>query len=514
MIKGVIECARACVTKNMHGRFALAFAAVTLVSSPWASAARFKPNNDSLAKHEAAPEWFQDAKLGIYFHWGPYSVPAFGSAWYSGEMYRKGTKFHEHHVKTYGPVEEFGYQDFIPLFKAEHFDPAEWAQLFQSAGAKFAGPVAQHHDGFAMWKSKVNPWNAADMGPKRDVLGDMFAELRKRDLKTIATFHHARNGQRNKQPLAPGMQDFNSHYPYYPDGPTATTDPKLRMLFGNFETMDQFNQYWLDQVEEVVDDYSPDIIWFDSWLNMVPESYRLEMAAHYFNHAKKTRQEVVTVHKHNDMPLSYSVLDYEQGGRSDLHPLPWMTDITLGQSRWSFVEGETYKDAALVVRNMIDVWSKNGTVLLNVSPRADGIIIDEQRKVLKEIGTWLGRYGEAVYGTRPFDTYGYGTAGNDASSHDGQSAKIQYSADDVRFTVSKDGKSMYIFFLGPLKAGEHIKIKALGRHRYAPRSAVQKVTLLGTNHAVEWLDDTYSFNITVPEKGLNDIANVFKLHLD
>ncbi|AWB65839.1 alpha-L-fucosidase [Saccharobesus litoralis] len=474
----------------------------------------YQPNWQSLSQHEAAPEWFQDAKLGIYFHWGPYSVPAFGTAWYSGNMYRKGSSMNRHHEKTYGPVEEFGYEDFIPMFKAEHFDPAEWAQLFKDSGAKFAGPVAQHHDGFAMWDSQVNPWNAKDMGPKRDILGELFSELKQRDLKTIATFHHARNGQRNKHKLEKGMKDFNSHYPWYQGSPTTTNDPKLRKLFGNFETLDEFNQYWLEQVDEVVYKYSPDIIWFDSWMNMVPESYRKQMAANFFNHAQKTGQEVVTVHKHNDMPTSLSVLDFEQGGRRDLHPEPWMTDITLSQTRWMYVEGHPYKDPALVVRNMIDVWSKNGVVLLNVSPRADGVINQQQRDALKVIGDWLKTHGEAVYGTRPFDTFGYGTAGSKSSTHDGQSAKIEYTAKDARFTVSKDGKAMYVHFLGKPKPGSKVKIKALGRHRYAPRSAVQKVTMLGSDVDVKWQDDTYSFNIVMPERDLNEIATVFKLHLE
>jgi alpha-L-fucosidase len=495
--------------------FCLGTAAVCSMQAIGQGDVTYHPTWESLAKHEAAPEWFQDAKLGIYFHWGPYSVPAYGSAWYPRNMFMEGHDVNNHHTKTYGPVDEFGYEDFIPLFTAEHFDPAEWAALFKTAGAKFAGPVAQHHDGFAMWHSKVNPWNAGDMGPKRDILGDLFSELRKRDLKTIATFHHARNGQRNRdKPALWNGKGFDSHYPYHPDFPTATTDPKLRMLYGNFETVDEFNRYWLEQVKEVIDTYSPDIIWFDSWMNMLPESCRMEMAAHFFNHGEAGGQEVVTCHKHNDMPMSFSVLDFEQGGRREIHPMPWMTDITLGQSRWSYVEGHDYKDAALVVRNMIDVWSKNGVVLLNVSPRADGVITREQRAVLKEIGEWLKVHGEAVYGTRPFDTYGYGTAGSQSSSHDGQSSKIEYTAEDVRFTVSRDNKTMYMFFLGRPEAGAVVRIKTLGRHRYALRSAIKRITLMGTAAEVDWEDDTYYLVLKMPDLEMNKIATVLKMALE
>ncbi len=474
---------------------------------------KIEPNWESLAKHEAAPEWFQDAKLGIYFHWGPYSVPAFGSAWYPRNMYIPDSSVNKHHLNTYGPVEEFGYEDFIPMFTAEHFDPAEWAELFDLSGAKFAGPVAQHHDGFAMWKSEVNPWNASEMGPQRDIVGELFAELKKRDLKTIATFHHARLGQRNRDVPENWIKGYNSHYPYHPDFPTATTDQKFRMLFGNFETIEEFNQYWLDQVNEFVEGYSPDIIWFDSWLNTIPEAYRMEMAANFFNHARETGQEVVTCHKHSDLPMNMSILDFEQGGRREGHPMPWMTDITLSESRWMYVKDHGVKDAALVIRNMIDVWSKNGTVLLNVSPRADGVIEEEQRSVLAKIGKWLETHGEAVYGTRQYDTFGFGTAGNQASSHDGQSAKIKYSADDIRFTISKDKKSLYVFFLGKPEKGERLRFKALGRHRWAPPTPVTRVTVLGTGEEVEWEDDTAHFYMTMPDVEMNEIATVFKLEL-
>ena len=474
----------------------------------------FEPTWESLSQHEAAPEWFQDSKLGIYFTWGPYCVPAYKSEWYPRYMFEEGSDVWQFHEQTYGKVTEFGYHDFIPIFKAEHFNPEDWADLFQLTGAKFAGPIAEHHDGFAMWDSEVNPWNAADKGPQKDILGELYKSLRKRDMKTIVTFHHARGGQRNADKPENWKIGYDSHYPYHPDWPTGSTDPELRKLYGNFPTIEEFNQYWLDQVNEVVDNYSPDIIWFDSWMNLVPETYRKEMAAHFFNHALETGQEVVTCHKQDDMPMSLSVLDFEQGGRRETHPMPWMTDVTISNQSWSYVNGQTYKEAALVIRNMIDVWSKNGIVLLNVSPRADGVIPDEQRIVLKQIGEWLNVHGEAVYGTRPFIVHGYGTASANDGKHGGQSATVEYTAEDVRFTVSKDKKTLYFFFLGKPNTGERIKVRSLAKHRYPTNSPIKKITILGSGEEVQWELTTNDFYLTLPNVELNEIATVLKFELE
>ncbi|GGF49256.1 alpha-L-fucosidase [Echinicola rosea] len=476
----------------------------------------YYPNARSLSRHEAAPEWFVDAKLGIYFHWGPYSVPAFGSAWYPHFMYIKGSWINKYHQENFGAIEEFGYEDFIPMFTAECFDPEDWANLFRMAGAKFAGPVAQHHDGFAMWDSEVNPWNAMDMGPKRDVTGELFEALKERNIRTLATFHHARNGQRNAgNPENWGSNGYDSHYPYHPDLPTATTEPKLRKLFGNWESIDLFNQYWLNQVDEVVRKYDPDILWYDSWLNLIPVSTREQMAANFFNNGLKNGQEVVLCHKQDDMPLAYSVHDIEQGGRRDVSPIPWMTDITLGERRWMYVEGEKYKDAALVVRNMIDVWSKNGIVLLNVSPRADGVINQEQRKILKEIGGWMAIHKEAVYGTRPHTVFGWGPAKIADGTHGGQSSNVEYTAEDIRFTVAKDKNAMYVFLLGQPKPGATIELREIGGyHRNIPPGKIRDITVLGTGQTVDWELSPETLTLVVPDKGLNEISTVFKMELE
>ncbi len=474
----------------------------------------YEPNWESLSKHQAAADWFSDAKFGIYFHWGLYSVPAYETEWYPYFLYRdEKPDFAEYHERKFGPLEEFGYHDFIPMFRAEKFDPEDWANLFQQAGARFAGPVAQHHDGFAMWDSDVNPWNVADMGPERDITGELLASLKKKGLRTIATFHHARLRQRHEGDRKK-WATYNSHFAYHPDYPTSTNDAELRKFYGNMPE-EEFDQYWLDQVREVVDKYSPDILWYDVWMNFVSEKKILEMSAHFLNHAQTTGQEVVLVTKHNDLPKTMSVLDIEQGGKKDLSESVWMTDITLSdKGSWCYTEGQKYKTPGLVLRNMIDVWSKNGVVLLNVSPMADGTINQEQQDVLGQIGQWLDTYGEAVYGTVPFYTYGFGPARAADGAHGGQSAKVEYGVSDIRFTTSKDQKSLYVFLLGKPEAGEEINLKKLNSIGYGPATAVKRVVELGSGTEVAWVQEEKQYKIIAPDVEYSDLANVFRMELE
>ncbi|MDO7172537.1 alpha-L-fucosidase [Mariniflexile sp. AS56] len=478
-----------------------------------AQEAPYKPTLESLSNHVNAPEWLVDAKLGIYFHWGLYSVPAYSNEWYPWYMYKTDdNEVAKYHRETYGDPTKFNYHDFAPMFTAEHFDAANWAKLFKEAGAKFAGPVAIHHDGFAMWDSKVNPWNSKDKGPKKDITGLLLKELKKEGLKTITTFHHARTLQRNADNPAE-WEGFTSHFAYNPEFVTASTDPNLRKLYGNMPAS-EFHDYWFAELKEVVDQYSPDIVWFDSWLNMIPEQYRNDFAAYYFNEANKKKQEVALVTKQYDYPKAFSVLDIEQGGKKDLSESVWMTDVTLGLGSWCYTNGLKYKSADLVLRNMIDVWSKNGIVLLNLSPRKDGVIPQEQRDVVLEVGEWLKTYGESVYGTRPYKVYGFGNA-NVADGHfGGQSAETQYSADDIRFTRSKDEKTVYVFFLGKPEIGKTVGLRILGPHRYPLYSKLKRVTLLGSDVEAKFKVDSDNVFITIPDAKMDDLATVFKFELE
>ena len=488
------------------------FSCLFLITTGLFAQNKYKEDWESLAKHNQSPEWFADAKLGIYFHWGIYSVPAFGSEWYPFNMTRKGNKVYQHHVKKYGGPEKFHYHDFVPKFTAEKFDAKEWAQLFRDAGARFAGPCAQHHDGYALWDSEVNPWNAADRGPKNDITGELSKSVKNLDMKFITTFHHARNLQRhNGNPDE--WETYNSHFAYHPDYATSSTDPDIAKLYGNLPA-DEFHEYWFDQLKEVIDQYSPDIIWFDSWLKLIPQEYRKKFAAYYLNEAEKKKQEVVIAYKQQDMPSNVGVLDIEQGGKKDLSESVWLTDVTLSNQSWCYVEGQTYKSAELVVRNMIDVWSKNGVVLLNISPKADGEIPKEQRDILYKIGGWMKKYEEAIYETRPFGVYGFGHAVAKDGSHGGQSATVKYTATDGRFLKSKDGKYLYLFMLGKPKVGSKIEIRDLARHTYYPEEGVKKITVMGTGKEANWYFAKRNFMIEVPDTEMDEIATVFKIELN
>jgi alpha-L-fucosidase len=479
---------------------------------------KFEENWESLSRIEREPEWFKDAKFGIYFHWGVYSVPAFDSEWYPRWMYAPGRKdwggeVFEYHKETFGPVSEFNYHDFIPMFTAEHFDAKEWASLFKSSGARFAGLVAQHHDGFAMWDSKLNPWNAKEMGPKKDILGELFAELKDNGMKTIATFHHERLIQRYATDTAKWAKNTpdpgdDSHFPYHPDYVTSTTDPKLRLLYGNIPEV-EFYDYWLNQINEVVDNYGPDIIWFDSWLDKVPERYLQKMVAFHFNTAVSRGQKPIVAYKQEDLPANVGILDIEQGGKTDISDDYWLTDITLSHHSWSYINGQTYKDPSMVIRNMIDVWSKKGIVLLNISPKADGTIPQEQRDVLARIGQWIGKHKEAVYETRAHAVYGYGEAAFKKGDFGGQAATMDYNEKDIRFATSTNKKILFVFALGQPAPNSSIEI------RTPIEGDVKRVSVVGSELELNWSLENKKLAFQAPEaSGMDSLATVFRIEFD
>ncbi|QHI69316.1 alpha-L-fucosidase [Tichowtungia aerotolerans] len=474
----------------------------------------FEPTWESLAKANTSPEWFEDAKLGIYCHWGVYSVPQNFTEWYPRFMFQDGHEVQDFHKQNYGDPAEFPYHKFVPMFTAEKFDAAEWAEVYKSSGARFGGLVAEHHDGFSMWDSRWTPWNAKAMGPKRDVLGELAAELRKRDMKVIATFHHARQFQRNQG--AESVQDpadsFDSHYIYDKRYATASAEPVLQKLYGNMPE-DEWNQMWLGKLEEVIENYQPDVIYFDSWLNLVPEEFRQRFCAAYYNHAARNNKEVVIVYKQDDLPADVALLDIEKGGRIEIDLKKWMTDDTVSFGSWSYTTDLKIKPAAMVVHSLVDIVSKNGNMLLNISPHPDGSIPQEQKDILRQLGDWLKVYGEAIFDTRPWTVHGFGPTKPDFGPHGGMSTINYYTPEDYRFTMSKDGKAVYVIVLGRPEPGGKLFLWSCAPHRYPLPGAVERVVELSSGRDVEWESlDTGSY-LHYPDMDYNETANVFKIIL-
>ncbi len=472
---------------------------------------------ESLARHNEQPDWFQDAKFGIYYHWGVYSVPAYSSEWYPRLMHITSHPAYQHHLDKYGHPSEFGYHDFVPMFKAEKFDPEAWADLFVKAGARFSGPVAEHHDGFSMWDSDQTPWNAGDMGPKRDITGELAAAFRERGLKLITTFHHARHLQRYRDRVEEQLKIENkmhqfgkSHYPFIEGFPTTSDDPKLAQLYGNLPEQKWLDQMWFGKLKEVVDKYQPDIVWFDSWLDDIPESYRKKFCAYYLNRAAEWGKQVVIVRKQNDLPLDVSVDDLEKSRKNRLEEKSWMTDETVSTGSWCYTENLKIKPAKDVLHVLIDIVSKNGVLLLNISPKADGTIPGDQKDVLLAMGEWLDQYGEAIYATRPWYTYGEGPTKEPEGhfKHHAEFLKIKYSAKDIRYTTK--GNSIYAAFLGTPGPGV-VTLKSFAAAEMPKKINIRKVTLAGTQKSLDWNLKESGLDVTIPAGELDKMAVVLKI---
>jgi alpha-L-fucosidase len=416
----------------------------------------FRPDWESLQRYEV-PEWYKDAKFGIFIHWGVYSVPAFGSEWYPRNMYRLGSDEYKYHIATYGPPDKFGYKDFIPMFKAEHFDAKAWAQLFKKAGAKYVLPVAEHHDGFAMYESGLSDWTAAKMGPHRDVIGELAKAVRAEGLHFGVSSHRVEHNffLGVAHSVASDVNDPQYAAFYGPAHAwlvnSGGTPPDNDFTYVSSAWADD----WLARAAELVEKYDPDIVYFDWWIgqpSIRPAVTRF--AAFYYNKSLKCGDHIGVInYKGYAMQEHSAVLDVERGQLGDVRPLYWQTDTSVGNKSWSYIKDDTFKSPEFIVHQLIDVVSKNGNLLLNIGPRSDGTVPEEVQRVLFEIGAWLNANGEAIYGTRPWIIYGEGPTRVAAGSfHEFETAN--YTPEDFRFTTK--GGVLYAIGLGWPNNGEAV----------------------------------------------------------
>lgn len=467
----------------------------------------FQPTWESLQDYKV-PEWYQDAKFGIFIHWGLYSVPAFGSEWYPRLMYQQGSPEFKHHVATYGPQSKFGYKDFIPQFKAEKFDPRAWADLFRGSGAKYVVPVAEHHDGFAMYNSDLSDWSAAKMGPHRDVVGELEKAVRTAGLHFGVSSHRAEHYF-----FLNGGREFDSD----------VRDPNFALFYGpaHVGITDKGDGHWqgggpdpgylddwLARNTELVDKYRPEIVWFDWWIETKEfEPYLKRFAAYYYNDAKRRGSTAAINYKWDAYPPGAAVLDIERGQSDKPLPRYWQTDTSVSVKSWGYIENDTYRSPDSLIQQLVDIVSKNGCLLLNIGPRSDGTIPEGAQNVLLAMGRWLSANGDAIYGTRPWTLSGEGPTKVVGGSFN-DTATQNYTSQDIRFTSK--GNVLYAIALAWPADGK-ISIKSLAEGSAAPLGAIENVQLLGSGATLKWARDGGGLQIELPAQKTGEYAWVFRV---
>lgn len=464
----------------------------------------FSADWDSLRDYEV-PRWYADAKFGIFLHWGVYSVPAFSSEWYSRTMYLEGNREHAHHLETYGPHSEFGYKDFIPSFTMEDYDPAAWAALFRRAGAQFVVPVAEHHDGFAMYQSDRTRWNAAQMGPRRDVMGELLAASDDASITRGASSHRAEHwffmngGARfDSDVLDPAYQDF------YGPAQREETAPNERHL-----------EDWLLRTVEIIDRYRPQVLWFDWWIEQPAfEPSLRRLAAYYYNRAAEWGREVVINYKWEAFAEGSAVYDIERGTMGGIRPVPWQNDTSVSRSSWCWVEGHEYKSLGELIIELADTVSKNGNLLLNIGPKPNGTIASEEQEMLESIGAWLTENGQSIFGTRPWIVAEEGPTRSKAGSFvDG--AEVHHTAADFRFTTRHDVTGDYVYAIALAHPEDGVlRIRSFGTGLRLLPQEIRSVSLLGGGEplGVERTED--ALEVTVGPAAGSPIGPVVKIHLE
>jgi alpha-L-fucosidase len=470
-----------------------------------------KPTWKSLEENYHVPSWFAGAKFGIFMHFGIFSVPAHGSEWYEKSLYAGGNdsvlkviagndraldanqgpnSTRAWHTEHFGPPEKFGYKDFIPMFKAEHFDADAWAALFKKAGARYVMPGAQHHENFAMWNSEVTPFNSMRMGPRRDVIGELAVAVRKQGMKLGVANHGIENFEFINPPLELAERMKAEKVDLY--------DPKWADFYNYADrsdaAMERFLVNWYERNVELIDKYQPDLIYFDNGVDQRHiDPLKLEIAAYYYNRAKSWGKEVsFTTKKAAFAPSGTntntiaSILDFEGAPPDGIRTGSWVVDRPIGSS-WGYIEGMKANSPETVIGWLVDTVSKNGTLLLNVSPKADGTIPQDQQETLLAIGRWLETNGEAIYDTHSWTSF------------------EERNKDHIYFTVK--GQDLYAIVMGK-SAGPEITIGSLAKG--TPAGPVGSVLLLGGG-SLRYKQDVAGLTVSLPDAAERKEAFVLKI---
>lgn len=470
----------------------------------------FKPTDESLKQYKY-PEWFRDAKFGIWSHWGPQAVPRQGD-WYAKNMYIQGSGQNKYHVSNYGTPSKFGYKDIIPLWKAEKWDPEALMALYKKAGAKYFVSMGSHHDMFFLWKSKIHKWNSVNMGPHKDVVGLWQKAAKKQGLRFGVSEHLAASFNWFQPSHGADKTGGFAGVPY--DG----QDPQYADLYhlpADSSNMKEWltnnpgwHKKWQQYVNELVDNYHPDLLYSDSMLPF--GDIGREMVAHYYNQdLAKNKGKLEAVYTPKETSEGKWAQDVERGVLDSISPFPWQTDTSIGD--WYYRTGQKYKSADEIAQLLVDIVSKNGNLLINVVQTPEGDLEPDVVKIVTEIGDWIKINGEGIYGTRPWKVYGEGPSTIKANQKKGYwgglSDTREYQATDIRFTT-KEGK-LYAFFLN--RPNGDIRINNLGNNSGHSKQAIASVSLLGSKEAVQWKQEGDALVITKPASFSKWMVNGLKI---
>jgi len=485
---------------------------------------------DSLLQYEV-PEWYQDAKFGIWAHWSPQCVPEKGD-WYARNMYEEDSEQYKYHVEHYGHPSRFGYKDLCPQWTLLNWNPDELLDRYKKAGARFFFALANHHDGFDCWDSKYQPWNAKNIGPHRDVVGTWAKLARQRGLRFGVTVHQARNwwwlepshGADKKGPFAGVPYDGGLTQRQGQQEWWQGFDPQ--MLYGPKHHADalpdpSYVKHFYDRTRDLIDQHDPDILYFDN--SMFPLGWGgMNIAAYYYNRSLRDRggkMDVVANIKNVPAHLLKGIVhDCERGLTNEIMPYVWQSETCIGN--WHYDRGlydqpgefGGYLHPRNVVHWLIDTVSKNGIFVLNIPGRPDGTIDSKEIAVLDKITAWMSVNSEAIYETRPWKIFGEGPTIVSAGAFHGDTV-ASLGAKDVRFTRSKNGRVIYASILG--LPSQETAIEALGLSSKTSPGRIAKVEVLGSRQTPTWKQTENSLTIKVPESiaGIPEYGVALKVYL-
>ncbi len=459
----------------------------------------FKDTWESLSDFKV-PSWYREKRFGIFIHWGVYSVPSTESEWYPRQMYKKCTKSNSFHDKEYGRNVE--YRHLIDKFKPENFNADEWVSIFKQSGAKYIMTVGEHHDGVKMYKSDLNRWNMADLNG-RDYMAELHDACDKADMGFLISNHRAEhfwffNGARKYYPNSEISKNL------YPDLYGPAYMPKSRHIDRTDEEITPSKEYleeWLATACEMIDKNKPLAVYFDWWVfkkEFYP--YMKKFLAYYYNRGVEWDEEVCVFYKYSSIFDGCAIYDVERGQIDGVARELWQNDTAIAKNSWGYTKNNRFKTPGEIVRNMIEVVSKNGCYMLNVGPKPDGTICDEEKNVLLEIGMWMNINGEAIYGSYPYEI----CASEGKKSKNGTfKENKKFSSKDFCFTAKK-GK-LYIFPMGS-KLPQTLKIKSMRfDNEHGIRYDIRRVHILGENKDLHFEQSKKCMQIDLGKKLNNEM---------